>query len=31
VETVKKHLSRIYQKVGADGRADFIARALMRS
>lgn len=31
VGTVKKHLSRIYQKVGADSRADFIARASMRS
>ncbi|WP_395848442.1 helix-turn-helix transcriptional regulator [Cystobacter fuscus] len=31
VGTVKKHLSRIYQKVGADSRADFIARASVRS
>lgn len=28
VETVKKHLQAIYKRVGADGRADFISRAL---
>ncbi|QRN97335.1 helix-turn-helix transcriptional regulator [Archangium violaceum] len=28
VGTVKKHLSRIYKKLGVDGRADFISRAL---
>jgi DNA-binding CsgD family transcriptional regulator len=28
VQTVKKHLDAIYRKVGADGRADFISRAL---
>jgi DNA-binding CsgD family transcriptional regulator len=30
VGTVKKHLGRIYRKVGADSRADFISRALMK-
>lgn len=28
VGTVKKHLTRIYKKLGVDGRADFISRAL---
>jgi DNA-binding CsgD family transcriptional regulator len=28
VGTVKKHLTRVYKKLGVDGRADFISRAL---
>lgn len=28
VGTVKKHLTRVYRKLGVDGRADFISRAL---